>query len=162
MITREIFVAAAADAKEIYLTDGNVKCVQNVQLAIEHNMSWFGTTDVRTRLLRWDVDEDMSDLRSRFDIVLSADCLYFDEGRVPLANTIWKILKGGGLAIVLAPSRGRTFQQFVDLTQEKFQFERLLVYDTHVWELHKQLQEEKSDMYDENLHYPHMLILKKT
>ncbi|KFM66369.1 Calmodulin-lysine N-methyltransferase, partial [Stegodyphus mimosarum] len=113
------------------------------------------------KLLRWDMDEDLTDCRTRFDVVLCADCLYYDEGRQPLSSTIWKILKDNGLAVILAPTRGRTFQQFVDLVQKRFHVERLMAYDTHVWELNCRLKESKSSIYDEDLHYPQMLILRK-
>ncbi|XP_035218799.1 calmodulin-lysine N-methyltransferase-like [Stegodyphus dumicola] len=154
-------VAATAGAKEVFVTDGNIRCVQNVQCIIEQNLEFFGATHVVSRLLRWDMDEDLTDCRTRFDVVLCADCLYYDEGRQPLSSTIWKILKDNGLAVILAPTRGRTFQQFVDLVQKRFHVERLMAYDTHVWELNCRLKESKSSIYDEDLHYPQMLILRK-
>ncbi|XP_054724376.1 calmodulin-lysine N-methyltransferase-like [Uloborus diversus] len=154
-------VAATAGAKEVFLTDGNIRCVENVQCNIEQNSEYFGATHVLSRLLRWGIDDDLTDCRTRFDVVLCADCLYYDEGRQPLSSTIWKILKDNGLAVILAPTRGRTFQQFVDLVQKKFHVERLMAYDTHVWELNCRLKDSKSSIYDEDLHYPQMLILRK-
>ncbi|KAL1469652.1 hypothetical protein MTO96_040942 [Rhipicephalus appendiculatus] len=66
-----------------------------------------------------------------------------------------------GLAVILAPSRGRTFQHFVELAQSRFYVEILMAYDTCVWELHARYQQERPDIYDANLHYPQMLILRK-
>lgn len=156
-----LVVAATAGAKEVFITDGNNKSIQNVSLIIERNLQCFGITQVVSRMLRWDSEIDLIDLRSRFDVILCADCLYFDEARQPLTNTIWKIMKDNGLAVILAPPRGRTFQQFVDLAQQRFYIERLMAYDTYVWELHVKLKETQSDIYDDNLHYPQMLILRK-
>ncbi|KAH9380377.1 hypothetical protein HPB48_014544 [Haemaphysalis longicornis] len=54
-----------------------------------------------------------------------------------------------------------TFQHFVELAQSRFYVEILMAYDTCVWELHARYQQERPDIYDANLHYPQMLILRK-
>ncbi|GBM39135.1 Calmodulin-lysine N-methyltransferase [Araneus ventricosus] len=154
-------IAATAGAKEVFVTDGNMRCVENVKCIIEQNRQYFGATHVVSRLLRWDVVEDLTDLKARFDVVICADCLYYDDGRHALAETIWKILKVDGVAVILAPTRGKTFQYFVDIVEKDFMVERLMAYDTHVWELNCRLKEAKSSVYDEDLHYPQMLILRK-
>ncbi|KAF8768411.1 Calmodulin-lysine N-methyltransferase like protein [Argiope bruennichi] len=154
-------IAATAGAKEVFVTDGNMRCVENVKCIIEQNRQYFGATHVVSRLLRWDVVEDLADLKSRFDVVICADCLYYDDGRHALAETIWKILKVDGVAVILSPTRGKTFQYFVDIVEKDFMVERLMAYDTHVWELNCRLKEAKSSVYDEDLHYPQMLILRK-
>ncbi|GFT52467.1 calmodulin-lysine N-methyltransferase [Nephila pilipes] len=153
-------VAATAGAKEVFVTDGNKRCVENVQSIIEQNLQYFGATHVVSRLLRWDVDEDLADLKSRFDVVICADCLYYEDGRLTLAETIWKILKRDGVAVILAPTRGKTFQYFIDIVVKDFHVERVVSYDTHVWDLHCRLKE-RANKYDEDLHYPQMIILRK-
>ncbi|XP_015911139.1 calmodulin-lysine N-methyltransferase [Parasteatoda tepidariorum] len=154
-------VAATAGATEVFVTDGNIKCVENVQQIIEQNHQYFGATHVVSRHLRWDVEEDYSDCRSRFDVVICADCLYYDDGRAALSATIGKILKNNGVAVILAPTRGKSFQSFVDLVQKDFIVERIMSYDTHVWDLNCRLKEAKTSIYHEDLHYPQMLILRK-
>ncbi|KAG8191533.1 hypothetical protein JTE90_019597 [Oedothorax gibbosus] len=136
-------IAATAGAKEVIVSDGNIRCVENVHSIIEQNSQYFGATHVDSRHLRWDVDDDLNDLKSRFDVVICADCLYYDDGRHALAETIWKILKVDGIAVILAPTRGKTFQYFVDLVDKDFIVERLMAYDTHVWELNCRLKESK-------------------
>lgn len=154
-------VAATTKAKETFLTDGNNKSIQNVQVILERNIGCLGHCNVVTRRVRWDDEDDINDLLARFDVIISADCLFFDDGRQPLVNTIWKLLSDKGLAVILAPTRGKTFQQFVELAQHKFFVEILVAYDTCVWELHARYQQERPDIYDANLHYPQMLILRK-
>ncbi|XP_064490329.1 calmodulin-lysine N-methyltransferase-like [Ornithodoros turicata] len=154
-------VAATTKARETFLTDGNNKSIQNVQVILERNLSCLDNCNVVTRRIRWDEDDDISDLLARFDVIISADCLFFDDGRQPLVNTIWKLLSDKGLAVILAPTRGKSFQQFVELAQHKFFVEILMAYDTCVWELHARYQHERPDTYDANLHYPQMLILRK-
>ncbi|GBN78766.1 Calmodulin-lysine N-methyltransferase [Araneus ventricosus] len=129
-------IAATAGAKEVFVTDGNMRYVENVKCIIEQNRQYFGATHVVSRL-------------------------YYDDGRHALAETIWKILKVDGVAVILAPTRGKTFQYFVDIVEKDFMVERLMAYDTHVWELNCCLKEAKSCVYDEDLHYPQMLILRK-
>ncbi|KAG0432942.1 hypothetical protein HPB47_020374 [Ixodes persulcatus] len=90
--------------------------------------------------IRWDENEDIHNLTGRFDVIIAADCLFFDDGRVPLVNTIWKLLRDRGLALILAPKRGTTFQQFVDLALEKFEVEIIVSYDTYVWDLHDKVR----------------------
>ncbi|XP_022649295.1 calmodulin-lysine N-methyltransferase-like [Varroa jacobsoni] len=156
-------VAATARASEVLLTDGNQRCVANAQLMLEANRGAFGGCIVHTRRLRWDAENDMNDLQARFDVILIADCLYFHDGRKPLVHTIWNLLKADGIAVVLAPARGDTFQDFVRLATERgFEADLLMVYDTCVWELHSRYLKEKAHLYDANLHYPQMLILRKT
>ncbi|XP_013779356.1 calmodulin-lysine N-methyltransferase-like [Limulus polyphemus] len=154
-------VAATGGAKEVFLTDGNMRSVKNVQVIVERNSSRFNKTRVISRLLRWDEEEDLQHLKQRFDYVVCADCMYFDSGRILLINTIWKIIKDTGLAVVLAPTRGNSFQKFVDEAQQKFHIEKLMIYDIHLWDLHIKLKKKKPDLYDENLHYPQMLLLRK-
>lgn len=154
-------VAATTKAREVFLSDGNNKSVQNVQIILERNAGCLGDANVIARRIRWDDDDDIEDLAGRFDVIISADCLFFDDGRQPLVNTIWKLLGDKGLAVILAPTRGRTFQHFVELAQSRFYVEILMAYDTCVWELHARYQQERPDIYDANLHYPQMLILRK-
>lgn len=137
---------------------------------------------VQAQRLRWGHEADCKELTGKVDVVLSADCLYFDEGRKPLVDTIWNLLTLAGVAVILAPRRGTTFEQFVQQCEKKgFLTEQLLVYDTRVWELHEQLllrqqqhqnnqnqqqQQETRQVYDQplyqpELHYPNMIVLRK-
>ncbi|XP_003742461.1 calmodulin-lysine N-methyltransferase [Galendromus occidentalis] len=155
-------VAAAARASEVFLTDGNQRCVSNVEKILEANKGKFGNCSIHIRRLRWDEENDMNDLQQRFDVILIADCLYFEESRRALVQTIWNVLKKDGMAVILAPARGNTFQDFVRLSAEVgFETDLIMAYDTCVWELHSRYLKEKPELYDANLHYPQMLIIRK-
>ena len=155
-------VATACAARKVICTDGNDRSLLNINQIKERNSIRFGATSVNCRRLRWGHDIDCADLFGQVDVVLSADCLYFDEGRKPLVNTIWNILNDTGVAVILAPRRGMTFEHFVALcTTKGFQVEQVLVYDTHVYELHERFIKELANVYSPELHYPRMIVLKK-
>ncbi|KAI1286979.1 Calmodulin-lysine N-methyltransferase [Halotydeus destructor] len=155
-------VASSRLADRVILTDGNDRAISNVQEIVLKNQVQFGSTDVHVRQLRWAHEVDYKDLVGKVDIVLSADCVYFDQGRQPLIDTMWTILKETGLSVILAPRRGLTLEHFVRLCQEKgFFVEQVLVYDARVWELHETYLRQKREIYQDNLHYPLMIILRK-
>ncbi|XP_017798249.1 PREDICTED: calmodulin-lysine N-methyltransferase isoform X2 [Habropoda laboriosa] len=49
-----------------------------------------------------------------YDVILCADCLFFDEARSDLVETIYSWLSNDGIALVMAPRRGSTFQKFAE------------------------------------------------
>ena len=49
-------------------------------------------------------------MNEQYDVIISADCLFFDEGRPQLLECLKKALKPGGTAIIVAPSRSGTFE----------------------------------------------------
>lgn len=65
-----------------------------------------------------------------------------------------------GICLVFAPIRQNSFHKFVDMA--KLHFECMIVhdYDVEVWERHL-WQLENNDEYEEDVHYPLLLKLKK-
>ncbi|XP_037087517.1 calmodulin-lysine N-methyltransferase-like [Pollicipes pollicipes] len=98
----------------VLLTDGNETSVQNVARIRDRNRPLFGTTDVVASRLRWTEPTDVASLRDKFDVILSADCLFFDDARDALARFILAALKPGGVALVVAPARSGTLDRFQD------------------------------------------------
>ena len=62
--------------------------------------------------------------------------------------------------LIFAPNRQNTFHKFVDMA--KLHFECMIVhdYDMETWEKHLNEKENNPD-YDEDIHYPLLLKLKK-
>ena len=60
------------------------------------------------QLIKW--ANGFDELDCIYDVIICADCLFFDEGRPQLLECLKKALKPGGTAVIVAPSRGGTFE----------------------------------------------------
>lgn len=156
-----VAVGVSCDVKEVLLTDGNEESVMNLEFIISRNTSSFNQSKVSSRVLRWGNGPLDSDLFERFDVILCADCLFFEDGRQDLVDTIHSLLKPEGEAILFAPSRGETFDAFVKLAEDKFEIEMKENYDDAVWDQHCKFKAKGSEHYDPNIHYPLYLHLQK-
>ena len=94
-------------------------------------------------------------------MILCADCLFFDEARSDLVETIYGWLANDGLALVMAPRRGSTFEQFAEAAIKRgFVARQIDRYEATIWSRHLELLE-NSQEYCPDLHYPILLELTK-
>uniref|UniRef100_A0A914VN74 Calmodulin-lysine N-methyltransferase n=1 Tax=Plectus sambesii TaxID=2011161 RepID=A0A914VN74_9BILA len=152
--------AASVKAESVLLTDGNEKSVANLDLIVRHS----NFSNVSARLLRWDAPADLEGLEHSVDIILAADCLFFNEYRLPLLDTIVKLLSSNGEAYIFAPSRSGTFDKFADLA--KLRDELSIEIETDYDEVVSSGRDAAallcaSNGFDENLHYPKLIVLRR-
>ncbi|KAG8584228.1 hypothetical protein GDO81_008743 [Engystomops pustulosus] len=131
-------VAVSAEAKEVLLTDGNEKAITNVSHIIKRR-------------------ENTEGFKGRS---VSAS-LFLDQYRSCLVDAIKRLLRPSGKAMVFAPPRGNTLNQFCNLAEAAgFSIQRRENYDEHISNFHSKIKEEDSEAYDPDIHYPILLVLQ--
>ncbi|KAH8276700.1 hypothetical protein KR018_010886 [Drosophila ironensis] len=154
-----LMLAKYATPYAVHLTDGNEISVDNVRKTVCLNeLSCY----TKCSVLKWQDKATRSPAeQAKFDFILCADCLFFDEARSALVDTIWYYLAPQGAALIMAPRRGRTLSVFRDeCVARGFRVELATRYNETIWQRHLQLKTD-SALYDEDLHYPLLLRLQK-
>ena len=155
-----IFLASSANPCKVLLTDGNEDCVENMEAIICQNKPLFGSTVVSSKRLLWDVNSDLSSLESQFDFIISADCLFFTQCHTGLLHVMETLLKDNGSIIIMAPQRKDTLKLFCTKAPSQFSVVNIENYDSVMWSRHQAAKKE-DPMYDEDIHYPVLLLLSK-
>ncbi|XP_050423980.1 calmodulin-lysine N-methyltransferase-like isoform X2 [Adelges cooleyi] len=150
-----IMAALYGHCRDVHLTDGNPNSVYNVERILEKNVF---TTKVSCSVLKW--HQKPANI-CHYDVVLAADCLFFDEARDDLVHTISSMLAFGGIALVAAPKRGNTLYEFIEMAQqEELHCVVQQNYNTIVWDCHSK-QVSYNSMYDTDSHYPLLICITK-
>ncbi|VEN61587.1 unnamed protein product [Callosobruchus maculatus] len=148
-----LFVAKYGDPKEVTVTDGNKISVENVQATLRCNDF---QVPVHCEVLKW----SQAGPRTPYNIVLCADCLFFDDARADLIECLRTYMTGDGVALVMAPQRGRTLDDFMAQSEMRgLRCEKISRYNEVVWERRLQLLDHEE--YDDNIHYPILIRVTK-
>ncbi|XP_049538533.1 calmodulin-lysine N-methyltransferase [Anopheles darlingi] len=142
----------------VHVTDGNELSVENVRKSLVLNK--FNCT-IKSSVLKWD-GRTVRELTGgeHYQFILSADCLFFDESRSQLIDTVWLLLAEEGVALITAPRRGNTLSLFLnECVARGFHYELLQCYNEAIWARHLELK--LMDGYDENTHYPLLVKMYK-
>ena len=146
-----LFCAKYSSAKHVTVTDGNRTSVENVSVSLMLNKF---SCPVSCNVLKW----EQCNIRDKFDIIMCADCLFFDEVRSNLVDTLVDLLSDDGVALVMAPRRGSTFTDFIVESKAKgLSSKTVVIYNDTVWNRHLELL--ANDDYDEDIHYPVLIKL---
>lgn len=154
-----LLVAKYGRAHSVHLTDGNPMSVENVRKTCRLND--IHHCYVKCSMLKWEQIHQSDEGHERFDYILSADCLFFDDARPALVDTMWAYLAETGVALVMAPHRGTTLDAFVGVAKAKgFRCDVVNRYNEAIWQRHLQLKASSAN-YDEDIHYPILIRLTK-
>ncbi|XP_018562216.1 calmodulin-lysine N-methyltransferase [Anoplophora glabripennis] len=148
-----LFAAKYGKPKRVTVTDGNKVSVDNVQVTLKCNEF---ETSVKCKVLKW----NCYDAAEKFDVILCADCLFFDDARADLIECLWACLANDGIAYVMAPQRGNTLDNFLSQSEGKgFICKKIPNYNNIVWE--KRLALLNHCDYNDNIHYPILIEVTK-
>lgn len=147
-----LFVCKYGGARHVTVTDGNKVSVDNVAVTLQCN----DFKSIDCKVLKWGADT----VSHHFDVILCADCLFFDDVRNDLIDCLWDTLADNGLALIMAPQRGYTLDSFIHQAEQKgFKCVKKFNYNNVVWQ--KRLALLDNCDYDDNIHYPILIELTK-
>eukprot|EP00056_Hartaetosiga_gracilis_P013871 m.233986 g.233986 ORF g.233986 m.233986 type:complete len:362 (+) comp13911_c1_seq1:32-1117(+) len=154
-------VAMACKPECVVLTDGNEVSVSCIDATLRANDAVLNSVDTTTcRLLDWTNESHFASMKESFDVVLCADCCFFDDVRADLINVLSTIVDANGIVYMIAPERSGTRSDFLKQAKEVFHVEEVERYDKEVLEL-LQTHQMNNDLFDDNIHYPKLAKLTK-
>lgn len=153
-----LLIAKYSHANFVHLTDGNDLSVQNANETLSQN-TISSTAKAVCSVLKWENIENIQE-DAQYDCIISADCLFFDSARSSFINALWLFMKPTGFGLIMAPCRGDTLNIFLQqATQRGFNCQVRKCYNRTIWQKHLELLD--TSVYDENIHYPILIEVKK-
>ncbi|XAR57988.1 Calmodulin-lysine N-methyltransferase [Bertholletia excelsa] len=134
-----LVIAAATEAAEVVISDGNPQVVDYIHHNVSANVDTFGGTLVKSMLLHWD-QEDLSDISNTFDIIVASDCTFFKDFHKSLVRIVKFLLKNDRTseAIFFCPRRGDSLDKFlVEIKENGLHFSLAEIYDSEIWRRHQ-------------------------
>ena len=156
-----LVAAISQQPKLVLLSDGNELSVDNCRVVIEGNAAQLVGTRVECDVIKWGDRQTYHKRFGQFDLVIAADCLFFDDVHSELINTISDLLREEGKAILLAPYRGNTLETFCELAKQFFTVRISDNYDQLIWDKHISALNLFQNSYKSGLHYPILITLLK-
>lgn len=157
-------IATTMETRKVCLSDGNVKGIENLNFMLKANKEKFLSPCVESLSLKWneniETDHQMQHLAKSFDVIISADCLFFVNFQKALVNTVKFLLAPGGIGIFFAPKRSGTFVKFVELAREVFDVTVNENYDEIIWQKYQEYSQ-SLEHFNADLHYPVLVELRE-
>lgn len=169
-----LVISALKLQKQIYLTDGNIRCVQNIEQNVNKNFS-NNEQNINVQLLRWGYQEDYKQLMHKIETIICADCLFATKAHNDLLNTIDDLLiiednvnnenisQTFGTVFIVAPKRGNSMKQFINLVhQDKRFFLNVFENYNQIFSFcYETLQKNNGKQIDSDSYYPYLLVMRR-
>ncbi|KAF0978343.1 hypothetical protein FDP41_002858 [Naegleria fowleri] len=149
---------------EIVLTDGNVSVVENLRYNIAHLVQNGDLLDdkITCSQLLWQNNAQL-EMLGTFDVILAADCLFFEEYHNDLVTLLKKSADGRQLSVVMFnPKRGKSLENFISKFQLQSPQASVFIdekYDDNIFNTHLRYETENA-LYSKDNHYPLLLEIK--
>lgn len=105
----------------ITITDGNPKSVETLKLVNKQNFLSSEEKEekcnVSIEMLQWSIEENLK-YKSKFDLIIGADILFFEDYHKELLKTLENCIKSDGAILLLNPTRGNSSKKFMDIAEE--------------------------------------------
>lgn len=120
--------------------------------------------------------------QNQYQLCLASDCVHFQEFHAALVATIGRLLDVGGVCLLCQPRRADSLANFMKVvnavnacssaaeqgsadcatTNKVFEMNLHERYNQRLWDLHQtELARVEDGIYDPDIHYPMLLVLKK-
>ncbi|VVB10097.1 unnamed protein product [Arabis nemorensis] len=161
-----LVIAAATEASEVVISDGNPQVVNYIKRNIESNSMAFGDTSVKAMELHWN-QQELSELTNTFDVIVASDCTFFKEFHKHLASIIKILLKAKepSEALFFSPKRGDSLDKFLkEIKDIGLHYVLTENYDPRVWKCHEMFVkgDDSWPNYDKNHCYPLLIQITKS
>lgn len=108
----------------ITITDGNPKSVETLEMVKKQNLIE-KDNEISVEQLQWSIEENPK-FKSKFDLIIGADILFFEDYHKELLKTLENCIKSDGIILLLNPSRGNSSNRFMDITKNSINIVILL------------------------------------
>ncbi|XP_027196432.2 uncharacterized protein LOC113790928 [Dermatophagoides pteronyssinus] len=172
-----LIAAKSGLATEIYLTDGNERCVLNIKQIVQRNFPEMNTVHKKSETekelkiivqqLCWNQPEHYEELKNRIEIIICADCLFRSDAHQSLIETIDFLLVNNdqniGQAFIMAPRRGDKLDRFIRRVFDdgRFFLQVYRDYDQHFTQHFEKLRKQDPQRYEMDTTYPYLLIMNR-
>lgn len=148
----------------------------NVEHINEYNpdlMQYGELGSITTRHLLWQNEAQYSDIAGIVDVVLGADCLFFENFHKDLIALLYTVLSRCAYSrvIMFAPRRGGSLERFLEQLEsqnqtrisqglDKMTWTLEERYDEKIWRKHEELRQTRLESYHPDIHFPLKLELR--
>ncbi len=150
-----VLLARYVSCERVHLTDGNKAAIDNVRYILGANEFM---CPIFCEVLRW---QEYEKHPSSYDVIMAADCLFFDEYHEQLLRLLAALLKPDGVILIVAPRRAGTLQKFADLSGNFGLRHSVREHYDEIVSSQRCRAVEEGDNFDEDLDYPLLLVMDK-